>query len=108
MSWIWFNIDTFNWVIHFNVSESNVSHALMIGAWSNRSQGHTNGESRLDIFSEDVFGTFANRIALITWFWNNSIIEVSDLQSSEGDVSRPSVDSIGVQWENWGFNRQIR
>jgi len=107
MTWVWLNIDTFNWVVHHNVSESNVSHALMICAWSNRSDGHTNCESGMNVFSEDVFGTLGNCVALVTWFWNYSIIEVSDLQSSEGNVSSPSIDSIGVEWEDWGLNGEI-
>jgi len=79
----------------------------MIVAWWNRSESHTNGKSGLDILSENVFGTFTDCIALVTWFWNDGIIEVGDLQSSESNVSSPGIDSVGVEWEDWGFNGDI-
>jgi len=106
-AWVWLDIDTFDWVIHLYVSESDVSNACMIHAWWNRSKGHTNGESGLNILSKDVFGTFGDLVTFIAWFWDNGIIEVGNLHSSENDVSSPGVNSISVKREHWNFKGEI-
>jgi hypothetical protein len=39
-----------------------------------------------------------------TWLWNNGVIEVCDLDSSESCISSIKVNTISVQWESWQWN----
>ena len=58
------------------VSESDDSYALVISAWMHRSDAHANCESRMDMLSKDVFGKFADSLALVALFWYDGIIEL--------------------------------
>jgi hypothetical protein len=87
VSWVWLDVNTFNWIVHLDVSHGDISHTLMVGAWWNGTDSHTYGVNGMNVFSEDVFGTFGNLVTFISWFWNDSIIEVGNLKSSESNIS---------------------
>jgi len=70
-----------------DVSHGDISHALMIGAWWHGTDSHTDGINGVNVFSKNVFGTFGNFVTFIARFWNDSIIEVGNLKSSESNIS---------------------
>jgi hypothetical protein len=91
-------------MIKDNVSKMNVSNTVMILTWWNRSNAHSNGKVNFNIFNKNILCAIGKHLSFITWFWNNGIIKVGDLESSIGSISSSVIDSISVQWEHWELN----
>ena len=85
-AWVGFEIDSLDWILHYDIVEVHVSDACKVTAWWHGADGHSNGVKNMAVSHFDVFSACGDFVVDVGWLDSDGIVVVSDVDVLDEDV----------------------
>jgi len=99
-TWVSLNVDRFDGVVGFNVSESDISNTSVGAAGRDRTNSHTNTEDSYDVFNEVILCTSCNLVVSVTGLDSDGVVKTGDLNIVDVNVLTGGVNTVSVKRES--------